>query len=244
LTIKRFAVLLVKYTLLLAALVATAGVSALTTMRAILTSQEVQVPALIGRRITEAGILAEGQRLSVRVEGRRHDPKVPVDRIAAQEPPPGSTLKSHRSIRVWVSLGARRLTVPVVEGESLRSARLTLEQAQVALGRVVVVDDPTGEGTILVQHPPAGETDALAEGVSLLVSRGASSREYVMPDLIGRRTDDVLDALRRSQLKVPEIRYRSYPGVEPGTVLRQAPAAGYRVTRDTAVSLEVSTSAQ
>jgi serine/threonine-protein kinase len=114
----------------------------------------------------------------------------------------------------------------------------------VAVGRVVEVDDPAGEGTVLVQHPPAGETDALADGVSLLVSRGASSREYMMPDLIGRRTDDVLDALRRSQLKVPEIRYRSYPGVEPGTVLRQAPAAGYRVTRDTAVSLEVSTAAQ
>ena len=238
--IKRLAVLLVKYTLLLLALVVTAGVSALTTMRAILTSQEVQVPALIGRRITDAGILAERQRLSVRVEGRRHDPKVPADRIAAQEPPPGSTLKSHRSIRVWVSLGPRRLTVPVVEGESLRSARLTLEQAQAPVGRVVEVDDPAGEGTILVQHPPAGETDALAEGVSLLVSRGAYSREYVMPDLIGKRTDDVLDALRRSQLKVPEIRYRSYPGVEPGTVLRQAPSAGYRVTRETAVSLEVS----
>jgi serine/threonine-protein kinase len=180
----------------------------------------------------------------VRVEGRRHDPKVPADRIAAQEPAQGSTLKSHRSVRVWVSLGPRRLTVPVVEGDSLRSARLSLEQAQVDVGRVVEVDDPAGEGTILVQHPPAGETDALAGGVSLLVSRGAGSREYVMPDLIGKRTDDVLEALRRAQLKVPEIRYRSYPGVDAGTVLRQAPAAGFRVTRETAVSLEVSRSAE
>jgi len=244
LTIRRFAVLLVKYGLLLAALMVTAGVSALTTMRAILTSQEVQVPTLIGRRVTEAGMVAERQRLSVRVEGRRHDAKVPADRIAAQEPAPGSTLKSHRSIRVWVSLGARRLTVPVVEGDSLRSARLMLEQARVGVGRVVEVDDPAGEGTILVQHPPAGETDALANGVSLLVSRGARSREYVMPDLIGKSTDDVLEALRRAQLKVPEIRYRSYTGVLPGTVLRQAPAAGYRVTRETAVSLEVSRSAE
>ena len=65
-----------------------------------------------------------------------------------------------------------------------------------------------------------------------------------MPDLIGKRTDDVLEALRRSQLKVPEIRYRSYPGVEAGTVLRQAPAAGFRVTREKAVSLEVSRSAE
>jgi eukaryotic-like serine/threonine-protein kinase len=244
LTIRRFAVLLVKYGLLLAALMVTAGVSALTTMRAILTSQEVQVPTLIGRRVTEAGMVAERQRLSVRVEGRRHDPKVPVDRIAAQEPAPGSTLKSHRTVRVWVSLGARRLTVPVVEGDSLRSARLSLEQAQVGVGRVVEVDDPAGEGTILVQHPPAGETDSLANGVSLLVSRGSRSKEYVMPDLIGKSTDDVLDALRRAQLKVPEIRYRSYTGVMPGTVLRQAPAAGYRVTRETAVSLEVSRSAE
>jgi len=54
----------------------------------------------------------------------------------------------------------------------------------------------------------------------------------------------VLDALRRSQLKVPEIRYRAYGGLEPGTVLRQAPASGYRVTRDTVVSLEVSRSAE
>lgn len=243
-TIRRFAVLLVKYGLLLMALLVTAGVSALTTMRAILTSQEVQVPSLIGRRITEAGVVAERNRLSVRVEGRRHDPKIPADRIAAQEPSPGSTLKSHRSVRVWVSLGPRRLTVPVVEGDSLRSARLSLEQAQVGVGRVVEVDDPATEGTILVQHPPAGETDSLAGGVSLLVSRGSGSREYVMPDLIGKRADDVLDALRRSQLKVPEIRYRSYPGVEPGTVLRQSPAAGYRVTRETAVDLEVSRSAE
>jgi eukaryotic-like serine/threonine-protein kinase len=244
LTIRRFAVLLVKYGLLLAALMVTAGVSALTTMRAILASQEVQVPTLIGRRVTEAGMVAERQRLSVRVEGRRHDPKVPADRIAAQEPAPGSTLKSHRTVRVWVSLGPRRLTVPVVEGDSLRSARLSLEQAQVGVGRVVEVDDPAGEGTILVQHPPAGETDTVADGVSLLVSRGARSREYVMPDLIGKSTDDVLEALRRAQLKVPEIRYRSYTGVLPGTVLRQAPAAGYRVTRETAVSLEVSRSAE
>jgi beta-lactam-binding protein with PASTA domain len=41
-------------------------------------------------------------------------------------------------------------------------------------------------------------------------------------------------------LKVAEVRYRSYPGVAPGTVLRQIPAAGHRVGTRTPVSLDVS----
>ena len=115
-----------------------------------------------------------------------------------------------------MSLGPRRIIVPAVEGTSLRSARLALEQAQVPIGRVVEVDDPAEEGTILVQHPPAGEAGSALEGVSLLVSRGPRNADYLMPDLIGRQADLVLDRLRAAGLKVAEVRYRTYPGVAPG----------------------------
>jgi beta-lactam-binding protein with PASTA domain len=193
--------------------------------------------------VGEAGQLASHQNLLLRVEGRRNDPKVPADRIMAQEPSPGSRLKSQRSIRVWVSLGPRRLTVPPVEGESVRTGRLTLEQAQVPVGRVVEVPGGVEEGTVLMQNPPAGETGALpAEGVSLLVSLGPAYSNFVMPDLINRRAIEVLDILRNAGLKVTDVRYRSYPGVPPGTVIRQTPAAGYRVNRHSSVSLEVNRS--
>ena len=102
-SIRRFAVLLVKYGLLLGALLVTAGVSALTTMRAILTSQEVPVPGLIGRRVTEAGMIAERYRLSLRVEGRRHDPKVAADRIAV-DPGIGFAKRPSQSLRVLATL--------------------------------------------------------------------------------------------------------------------------------------------
>ena len=239
-TIKRFAVLLVKNGLLMAALLVTAGVSAVTTMLVVLRSQEVTVPSLLEKRIPEAGRILARHGLLLRVEGRRHDPRIPRDRIVAQEPPPGSNLKTQRSVRVWLSLGPRRLTVPAVEGESLRTARITLEQAQVPVARVVEVNDPSQEGTILVQHPHAGETDALGEGVSLLVSRGPGGTDYLMPDLIGRRADEVLERLRQAGLKVSDVRYRSYPGVAPWIVLRQVPAAGHRVSPRTSVSLDIS----
>jgi len=241
LTIKRFAVKTVQYALLGLALLVTAGLSALTTMRVVLTSQEVVVPSLLEKRIAEAGALATRSRLLLQIEGRRNDPRVPPDRVVAQEPAPGSTLKTQRSVRVWVSLGPRRLTVPPVEGDSIRSGRLALEQAQVPVGRVVEVTDPAEEGTILMQHPPPGETDSLgADGASLLVSAGTLQRDYVMPDLIGKPAAQVLDRLRLAGLKVTEVRYRAYPGVAPGMVLRQAPVAGYRVSSRSSVSLDIS----
>ena len=106
---------------------------------------------------------------------------------------------------------------------------------------MVEVNDGTEEGTILIQHPPPGDTETLdADGAAMLVSLGPGASDFVMPDLIGRSAAGVLDVLGRVGLKVTEVRYRSYPGVAPGTVLRQAPPAGFRVGRRTSVSLEVS----
>ncbi len=155
-SIKHLAIRLVEYGLLAVALVVTAGLSAVTTMRVVLTSQEVVVPALVGRRVPEAGALAARRHLQIRVEGKRNDPKVPADRIVEQEPVAGTRLKSQRSVRVWVSLGPRKLVVPAVEGDSVRSGRIALEQAQVPVGRIVDVNDTAEEGTILIQHPRGG----------------------------------------------------------------------------------------
>ncbi len=238
--IKRALIFLFKNGILATALLATAGGSALVTMRSVLMSQRVEVPSLLEKRMPEAGDLASRRGLLLRVEGKRNDPKVPLDHIVAQEPLPGAALKSHRSVRVWLSLGPRRLNLPTLEGRSLRAGRLALDQAQIAIARVAEVDDPAGEGTVLAQRPPAGEVDAIAEGVSLLVSRGSGRGDYLMPDLIGKRAIEVLFTLQMAGLKVTDVRYRPYPGAPGGIVLRQSPAAGHRVSPHSAVALEVS----
>jgi beta-lactam-binding protein with PASTA domain len=61
-----------------------------------------------------------------------------------------------------------------------------------------------------------------------------------MPDLIGRDAQQVLAILERAGLKVTDLRYRSYPGIAPGIVLRQSPAAGQRVNARAALALDVS----
>jgi eukaryotic-like serine/threonine-protein kinase len=240
LSLKRIALFFLRNAFLGLGLLLALAASAILTMRVVLSAQDVQVPTVVGRRVPEAGALAARLGLSLRVEGKKHDTRVPAEHIVVQEPTGGSTLKAHRSVRVWLSLGPRRLNVPAVEGESLRTARIALEQAQVPLRRVVEVEDRNAEGTVLVQRPPAGETEAVEEGLAVLVSRGPLGTDYLMPDLIGRHAGDAMDSLRRAGLKVAEIRYRTYPGVAPGIVLRQVPAAGHAVSPRTPMSLDVS----
>ncbi len=239
LSIKRFVILAVKYGLLLTALLATAGLSALATMRAVLESQEVIVPNLTGQRVAKANLMVAQAGLLLRIAGRRYDSRVPRDHVGEQEPAPGASLKANRSVRVWLSLGPRRLEVPDVEGGSLRAARLALNQAQVPLGRVVEVHYPAPEETVVMQRPPAGQTNDIGPGICLLVSRGPGGQDHLMPDLIGRRGPAVLQSLESAGWKT-SVRYRTYPGVAAGIVLRQRPASGHRIGPRASVALEIS----
>jgi len=239
LSITRLGVALLRNGLLLAALAVTAALSAAVTMRAVLSAQEVIVPNVVGQRLASAGALVVHDGLKLRVEGKRHDALVPRGQIATQDPPAGSALKPNRSVRVWLSLGPRRLEVPPVEGESLRTARLTFNQARVPLGRVIEVSSTRPEGTVLLQRPPPGEMGDVGEGVSLLISRGPGGLDYLMPDLIGQRGDPVLRWLAGAGWKT-SVRYRSYPGVAPGIVLRQTPSSGHRMSRRDPIGLEIS----
>ena len=192
-------------------------------MRVVLSSRDVAVPSLVGRTVPEAGALSAQRGLMVRIEGRRHDPSVPAERVVAQEPPPGAALKAHRAVRVWVSLGPRRVRVPAVEGDSARSARIALEQSGVPVARVVEIEDAAPEGIVLVQRPPAGEADVVARARRCSSACGPSGASYVMPDLIGR---EAAAAVSRAAGGRPQGRRRALPQLpRRGARHRAAPDA-------------------
>jgi beta-lactam-binding protein with PASTA domain len=61
-----------------------------------------------------------------------------------------------------------------------------------------------------------------------------------MPDVIGMDGERAAAALRARGLRVSIAGAQPYPGVPPGTVVRQQPAGGFRVGAADAVALEVS----
>jgi eukaryotic-like serine/threonine-protein kinase len=224
---------------IVACLIATYLLFAVTAMRVALRVREVPVPDLRNRTVAEATATLQEQGLALTVdESGRLDPKIPAGRIAVQEPAPGAITRRQRSIRVWVSQGPRVTVIPALTGESERAAQLRLQQDGLSvrsLAEVRTADFPSG--TVIAQEPPGS---ARGTEVSLLVNRGEESHYYVMPDLIGVTSARAVDLLRTRGFRVTIVGELPYPGIPPGIVLRQFPSAGFQIATGDPISLEVS----
>ena len=228
-----------KLLLLGGALLLTYALFAAASLRIALKTREVEVPSLSGRTVNEARTLLAGHGLNLRVdEALRADPKVPAGQVLAQDPQAGVRTRRERSVRVWISAGARASVVPSLIGESERTAQLRAQQEgmqRIAASEIRSADYASGA---VVAQTPAPKTRA--SEVALLINRGERGMTYVMPDLIGMNGERASAFLRSRGFRAAVVGEHPYPGVSPGVVLRQNPQAGFQISPGETISLEVS----
>ncbi len=221
------------------ALLATYVVFAAASMRLALRAREVLVPDLTNRSAKDATAIAGDLGLTLKVdESRRPDAKIGAGKVLAQEPPAGSVARRQRSVKVWLSAGARSATVPKLVGETERTAQLRLAQDGLTLTAMSEIRSPRfAPDVVIAQMPPA---KSAAGSVALLVNRGERGASYVMPDLIGVNGDRAAELLRQKGFRVAVVGSTPYPGIAAGIVIRQSPQAGFQIGPAEPVSLEVS----
>ena len=228
-----------KLLLLTGALAATYLLFGAAAMRVALRAREVQVPDFTNHTANEAAAMAANLELALRVDDvRRPDQAIPAGRVLAQEPPPGTTARRQRSVRIWISAGARSAIVPQLVGETERTAELRLGQDGLTVAAVSEIrSEDLPPDVVVAQTPPAKSAGGR---VALLVNRGARGIGYVMPDLIGVNGDRAAEILRGRGFRVAVVGSNPYPGVAAGVVIRQSPQAGFEIAPGEPVSLEVS----
>jgi serine/threonine-protein kinase len=228
-----------KLVVLAGALAATFLVFAAIAMRVALRAREVEVPSLVGRTVNEATRDLGDLGMTLRVDpNQRPDDKVPAGRIMQQDPPSGVRARQQRTIRVWVSTGPRTTTVPVLVGQTDRTAQIRLQQDGVELGTVSEFRSPDyAADAVVAQDPPPASR---APQVAVLLNRGEQAVTYVMPDLIGMNGERAAEALRSRGFRVAIVGTQPYPGIPTGTVVRQQPDGGFQVGPGEAISIEVS----
>jgi len=228
-----------KLLLLVCALAITFLLFALVGMRVALRARDVQVPDLVGSPVDAAAQTLAGVGLALRVDpNQRPDERVSAGRIVQQDPSPGAQARRQRTIRVWVSSGPRTTTVPALVGQTERTARMRIGEEGLQIAGVSEFRSPDYPADAIVAQDPA--PSSRAPQVSLLLNRGEQATTYVMPDVIGTRGERAAEALRTRGFRVAIVGSQPYPGVPPGTVVRQGPAGGFRVGPSDLISLEVS----
>jgi len=208
-------------------------------MRVALWARDVQVPSLVGRTVNEATAALADRDLALRVEeNKRPDDKIEVGKVMQQEPEGGVTSRRQRTVLGWISSGPKRTIVPPLVGQNERAAQSSLQQQGVVVSSVSEFRSSDYPADVIVAQDPAATSRA--PEVSILLNRGELSATYVMPDVIGVDGERAADALRRQGFRISIVGTQPYPGVPPGTVVRQQPASGFRVGASDAISLEVS----
>jgi serine/threonine-protein kinase len=228
-----------KLLMLIGALVATYALFTVASMRVALRAREVQVPDFTNRTANEATALAGDLDLAIKVDdARRLDPKIAAGHVLAQDPPAGTTTRSQRSVRVWLSAGARAAVIPALDGQLERIAQLRLTQDGLDLASVSEIRSEEFPSDVVVAQDPPPQTAGTK--VSLLINRGEQAANYVMPDLIGVDGEHAATNLRNRGVRVAVVGTVPYPGVPAGVVLRQNPQAGFQMAPGESISLEVS----
>jgi beta-lactam-binding protein with PASTA domain len=152
-------------------LVTLALVAAALTMRIAVHGTEVQVPDLTSMPVTDAVRRAAAEHLNATVADHFYSSTVPAGSIVSQTPAAGETVRRDWIVRLVVSLGPQKISIPSVIGLSQRDATLAIREAHLDLGNIAVLPYPAAKpGTVIAQDPPGEDKSVDRPRVSLLVA--------------------------------------------------------------------------
>jgi beta-lactam-binding protein with PASTA domain len=238
------------------AMVAVALLSAFIAMRLAIHGREAVVPPLTGLSVDDASDSARSKGLRLTLENRFYSSDVPAGRILAQDPAPGSRVRRDWPVRITESLGAQRVNIPDLTGESERAATVNIRRLSLDIGTVAhlsVPGDPDAD-VVLTQTPPVNSAGVDGPRVSLLVSDTGDAQKaaYVMPSLVGltysaaavRASSAGLTLMVTTDNSSPPATSTTpapsntpAPAAGPAVVIGQTPQPGRRVLHGDAVRI-------
>jgi eukaryotic-like serine/threonine-protein kinase len=195
-----------RYFLMVLLLLVVALVSALTTMRLAIKVREVRVPDLRNKIPSEAKRLAELDGLAAQVDSNYYSAIVPEGRVLSQTPTAGTLVRRGWEVRLALSLGPQRVTIPLVVGKSDRAAAISIAERGLQLSFTDRIQISGAEDDqVIAQDPPANAKDVSAPKISLLVAQSPSPQAFVMPSFIGQPLGGVTNTLHSAGFVVGKV---------------------------------------
>ena len=229
---------LLRMCLLVFVLAAAAFLSAVMAMRFAIQGREVDMPNLAGKTSADVQTLLRSRGLQLIVADRVYS-DLPANTVVRQSPPAGEHMKVSQDAHVVLSLGPQNVTIPELEGGSLRVARIQLLQAGLQLGEVTSLSVANLPADSVVQQNPLSGTRAASLRVNLLVAQANPQTAYIMPWLVGMQQPDAERLLSSVGLKMSKTNFASSPEWPKGTIIQQTPGLGSKVTGETPIELTI-----
>ena len=202
---------------------------------------EVEMPNVVGMSKEEAQKEIEEAKLKFEVEKEEYNKDVPEGFVISQDPTymeRFNKVKQGSTVKVVISKGQEKTTVPNVKGKEKEEAIKLIEEAKLKAEVIEETSKTVKEGFVISQETDP-ETEAFAgDTVKIHVSTGTGIKEGTMIGLLGKTEADAKKAISDLGLKA-NVAYDEDSSKDNGVVLKQSIEEGKTIEEGTTVTITV-----
>ncbi len=158
-------------------------------------------------------------------------------KIYSQEPEAGKTVKKGRRIKVWISRGQDKVTVPDFNGMELSEAKVSAEKLGLIVKNIAYTQKNIAYNQVISSDPSAGSTVYRNKEISFLVNMKNTGEEVRMPDLMGIDLSRGKTILSSKKLILGNIEYIQNDELESGIIVDSSVQPGIKTLEGTVVDV-------
>ena len=200
---------------------------------------EVELPEVVGMSREEAKKTVEDLKLIFEVSSEEFNKEVPEGYVISQDPTyiADYNVKEGSTVKVVISKGQEKTTVPKVVGMTRQEAEDALEEANLKAEVIEETSRTVEEGYVISQEVEAESEAYAGDTIKIHVSKGTGIRQVTVENVVGQTEANARTTLEGQGLKVT-VTYVDAT-TDNGKVTKQSVTAGTTVDEGTTVTLTV-----
>ena len=203
--------------------------------------KEVDLPNVVGLSKEEAQSQIEESKLKYEVDKEEYNKDVPEGFIISQDPPYSDkyhSVKQGSTVKVVISKGTEKATVPKVVGMKKDEAIKALEEANLKAEVIEETSKTVEAGYVISQEIEENTEVTAGDSIKIHVSKGTGIKQVTMISVVGKTEEQAKSELEGIGLKVT-IGYEENTSKDSGIVLKQSIDTGKVIDEGTAVTITV-----
>jgi serine/threonine-protein kinase len=197
----------------------------------------VVVPSTVGGSYEEALRIITPLGLNVVVENR-FDEEIAKGKIIESLPAGGDKVDSAGSVKLIISKGPERFTVPMTAGLTPQAAQAAVKKSPLLVGTITeVFNSEIPKGFVISSSPASGASVKRDTKINLLVSKGI--QQVSLASYLGKSGEQALNELTELGFSV-EVGYAFNETVPELAVIFQNPAGGTSIDKGAKVTIQIS----
>ena len=201
--------------------------------------KEVEMPLIVGWRLSDARRALEKHSLRVEVEYEEND-EIAAEVVIEASYEYGDKVPEGSVVILKVSEGPSDVEVVSAIGKTLADAQTALTSQGLKVAVEYGYSENVPEGIVISQNPVGGSVVEPESSVTIVVSQGSSTATLRVPNVIGMAEEEGIKILQNSGINITSLSQVNHATIPAGCICYQSYSQGSYVEPGTGIEIHIS----